>query len=139
VRCRRDRAADRRRKSRELWAADGSKPEHLSQKIACGDVTNPARYVAASQGCPGPQSTWKTHRDDRGLIKASLSGARATVATRLWRDRVPIREQERNEALASARIAEERVALLSLEASPTGSGHGHDPQQERGREACPPD
>jgi hypothetical protein len=107
-----------------LWAADGSKPEHLSQKIACGDVTNPARYVAASQGCPGPQSTWKTHRDDRGLIKASLSGARATVATRLWRDRVPIREQERNEALASARIAEERVALLSLEASPTGADPG---------------
>jgi hypothetical protein len=107
-----------------LRAADGSEPEHLSQKIACGDVTNPARYVAASQGCQDPQSTWKTHLDDRGLIKASLSGARATVATRLWRDRVPFREQERNEALASARIAEERVALLSLEASPTGADTG---------------
>ncbi len=38
-----------------------------------------------------------------------------TVATRLWRDRVQIREQERNEALARLRIAEEKVAILMAE------------------------
>ena len=38
-----------------------------------------------------------------------------TVATRLWRDRVQVREQERNEALARARIAEEKVVLLGAE------------------------
>ncbi len=38
-----------------------------------------------------------------------------TVATRLWRDRVQIREQERNDALARARIAEEKVAILLAE------------------------
>ncbi|WP_230529882.1 hypothetical protein [Microvirga roseola] len=35
-----------------------------------------------------------------------------TVATRLWRDRVQIREQERNEAQTRLRIAEEKVAIL---------------------------
>ena len=38
-----------------------------------------------------------------------------TVATRLWRDRVQIREQERDDALARARIAEEKVAILTAE------------------------
>lgn len=38
-----------------------------------------------------------------------------TVATRLWRDRVQIREQERDDALARARIAEEKVAILMAE------------------------
>ncbi|ACL58369.1 hypothetical protein [Methylobacterium nodulans] len=44
-----------------------------------------------------------------------MSGEPETVATRLWRDRVQAREQERNEALARARIAEEKVALLNAE------------------------
>ncbi|AWN42037.1 hypothetical protein [Methylobacterium durans] len=35
-----------------------------------------------------------------------------SVATRLWRDRVQVREQERNEALARARLAEEKLALM---------------------------
>ena len=34
------------------------------------------------------------------------------AAARLWRDRAQIREQERNEAQARARIAEEKVAIL---------------------------
>src|SRR4051794_7864419 len=38
-----------------------------------------------------------------------------TAATRLYRDRVQFREQERNEAQARARIAEEKVAALSAE------------------------
>jgi hypothetical protein len=38
-----------------------------------------------------------------------------TVATRLWRDRVQIREQERDDARARARIAEEKVAILMAE------------------------
>jgi regulator of replication initiation timing len=38
-----------------------------------------------------------------------------TVATRLWRDRVQLREQERNEAQALLRIAEEKVAILMAE------------------------
>ncbi len=38
-----------------------------------------------------------------------------TVANRLWRDRVQLREQERNEAQARLRIAEEKVAILMAE------------------------
>lgn len=38
-----------------------------------------------------------------------------SVATRLWRDRVQIREHERNDAQARARIAEEKVAILMAE------------------------
>ena len=37
------------------------------------------------------------------------------AATRLWRDRVQLREQERNEAQARARIAEEKIAILTAE------------------------
>jgi multidrug resistance efflux pump len=37
------------------------------------------------------------------------------AATRLWRDRAQIREQERNEAQARARIAEEKVTILTAE------------------------
>jgi regulator of replication initiation timing len=38
-----------------------------------------------------------------------------SVATRLWRDRVQIREQERNDAQVRARLAEEKVAILVAE------------------------
>lgn len=38
-----------------------------------------------------------------------------TVVTRLWRDRVQLREQERNEAQTRLRIAEEKVAILMAE------------------------
>ncbi|HEU6441107.1 MAG TPA: hypothetical protein VFF38_01995 [Microvirga sp.] len=38
-----------------------------------------------------------------------------TVAVRLWRDRVQLREQERNEAQTRLRIAEEKVAILMAE------------------------
>jgi regulator of replication initiation timing len=38
-----------------------------------------------------------------------------TVATRLWRDRVQIREQERDEVQARLRIAEEKVSILMAE------------------------
>jgi len=44
-----------------------------------------------------------------------MSDETETVATRLWRDRVQIREQERNDAQARARIAEEKVAILLAE------------------------
>ena len=44
-----------------------------------------------------------------------MSDQYETAAARLWRDRVQIREQERNEALARARIAEDKVALLMAE------------------------
>ena len=39
----------------------------------------------------------------------------ADTAARLWRDRVQMREQERNEAQARARRAEEQVVLLNAE------------------------
>jgi hypothetical protein len=44
-----------------------------------------------------------------------MSDENESVATRLWRDRVQIREQERNDAQARARIAEEKVAILMAE------------------------
>src|SRR4051794_26778794 len=37
------------------------------------------------------------------------------TASRLWRDRAEIREQERNYAQERARIAEEKVAILTAE------------------------
>jgi hypothetical protein len=44
-----------------------------------------------------------------------MSDQSESVASRLWRDRAQIREQERNEALARLRIAEEKVAILTAE------------------------
>src|SRR5215217_3712666 len=44
-----------------------------------------------------------------------MSDTAENAATRLWRDRAQLREQERNEAQAKARIAEEKVAILTAE------------------------
>src|SRR3954447_12311954 len=44
-----------------------------------------------------------------------MSEGADTAATRLWRDRVQMREQERNEAQARAHRAEEQVVLLNAE------------------------
>jgi glutamate 5-kinase len=41
-----------------------------------------------------------------------MSDRAETAAARLWRDRTQLREQERNEAQARARTAEERLAAL---------------------------
>ena len=38
-----------------------------------------------------------------------------SAATRLWRDKAERREQERNEAWAQTRIAQEKVAILGAE------------------------
>jgi hypothetical protein len=44
-----------------------------------------------------------------------MSDEKESVASRLWRDRAQIREQERNEAQARLKIAEEKVAILMAE------------------------
>src|SRR3954454_20134920 len=44
-----------------------------------------------------------------------MSDKAETAAIRLWRDRVQLREQERNEAQIRARLAEEKVAALTAE------------------------
>ncbi len=44
-----------------------------------------------------------------------MSDTTENAATRLWRDRVHLREQERNEAQDRARIAKEKVAVLTAE------------------------
>ena|SRR3712207_2795999 len=44
-----------------------------------------------------------------------MSDNAENAATRLWRDRAQLREQERNEAQVRARIAEEKVAILTAE------------------------
>ena len=44
-----------------------------------------------------------------------MSDQNETAASRLWRDRVQIREQERDDARTRARIAEDKVALLMAE------------------------
>ena len=46
-----------------------------------------------------------------------MSDKDETVATRLWRDRAQIREQERDDARARLRIAEEKVAILMAESA----------------------
>jgi hypothetical protein len=44
-----------------------------------------------------------------------MSDKAETAAVRLWRDRAHLREQERDEAQARARIGEEKVAILTAE------------------------
>jgi hypothetical protein len=44
-----------------------------------------------------------------------MSDKAETAAIRLWRDRAHLREQERDEAQARTRIAEEKVAILTAE------------------------
>jgi hypothetical protein len=44
-----------------------------------------------------------------------MSDQNETVASRLWRDRAQIREQERDDARARLKIAEEKVAILLAE------------------------
>jgi len=44
-----------------------------------------------------------------------MSNKDETPATRLWRDKAQIREQERDEARARFKVAEEKVAILLAE------------------------
>ncbi len=44
-----------------------------------------------------------------------MSDNAETAAIRLWRDRAQLREQERNAAETRARIAEQKVAILTAE------------------------
>jgi regulator of replication initiation timing len=44
-----------------------------------------------------------------------MSDEPGSVAVRLWRDRAQLREEERNEAQARLRIAQEKVAILIAE------------------------
>jgi hypothetical protein len=44
-----------------------------------------------------------------------MSNKDESPATRLWRDKAQIREQERDDAQARLRIAEDRVAILTHE------------------------
>jgi hypothetical protein len=44
-----------------------------------------------------------------------MSNKDESPATRLWRDKAQIREQERDDAQARLRIAEDRVAMLTHE------------------------
>jgi len=44
-----------------------------------------------------------------------MSDEKEGVAIRLWRDRAQLREEERNEAQARLRIAQEKVAILMAE------------------------
>jgi hypothetical protein len=44
-----------------------------------------------------------------------MSEEKESVASRLWRDRAQIREQERDDARARLRIAEEKVTILTSE------------------------
>jgi phage-related minor tail protein len=53
-----------------------------------------------------------------GLLSAgagAVADQAETVASRLWRDRAHLREQERDEARALARIADQKVAILLAE------------------------
>ena len=44
-----------------------------------------------------------------------MSDEAGSVAVRLWRDRARLREEERNDAQARLRIAQEKVAILMAE------------------------
>ena len=68
---------------------------------------------------------WAPATCDQGTLRLHCKAGAATThimsdnaenaGTRLWRDRAQLREQERNEAQARARIAEEKVAILMAE------------------------
>ena len=45
----------------------------------------------------------------------TMSDRAESAANRLWQDRVQLREQERNEAQSRARIAQEKVTVLTAE------------------------
>ena len=44
-----------------------------------------------------------------------MSNTAENIATRLWRDRAQVREQERDEAQARARMAEQKVTSLTAD------------------------
>ena len=54
-----------------------------------------------------------------------MSDTSENAATRLWRDRVQLREQERNEAQDRARIAEGRAAALRAENNQLARKNAH--------------
>src|SRR5215207_9563741 len=54
-----------------------------------------------------------------------MSDTAENAATRLWRDRVQLCEQERNEAQTQARIAEETVAAFTAENDQLASRVAH--------------
>ena len=54
-----------------------------------------------------------------------MSDRADSAATRLWQDRVQLREQERNEAQQQARTAEQKVALLTAENERLATEHAH--------------
>jgi hypothetical protein len=54
-----------------------------------------------------------------------MSDTSENAATRLWRDRVQLREQERNEAQDRARIAEGRAAALRSENNQLARKNAH--------------
>ena len=54
-----------------------------------------------------------------------MSDRADSAATRLWQDRVQLREQERNEAQQQARTAEQKVALLTAENERLATENAH--------------
>ncbi len=54
-----------------------------------------------------------------------MSETTENTATRLWCDRVQLREQERDEAQARARLAEEKMAALTAENDRLASDNTH--------------
>ncbi len=48
-------------------------------------------------------------------LKQPMNDAAETAAVRLWRERATIRERERDETHAQARIAAEKLAIISAE------------------------
>src|SRR5215204_7352485 len=54
-----------------------------------------------------------------------MSDRADSAATRLWQDRVQLREQERNEAQTRARIAEQKVAVLRAENERLATENAH--------------
>ena len=54
-----------------------------------------------------------------------MSDRTEPAVTRLWHDRVQLREQERDEALRRARMAEEKVAVLEAENERLGTENAH--------------
>src|SRR4051794_40552849 len=69
-----------------------------------GTAGAPQRRCGAPGGRGGGARDW---------VQDRMSDTTENAATRLWRDRVQLREQERNEA--RARFVEEKVAVLTAE------------------------
>src|SRR3954463_2084207 len=107
------------RRLRNTTRPDASAPCAWKTRFA---MSNPIVLTCPTDASSSGRSTPPWHADavrgrpsHHSRVRESMSDKAETAAIRLWRDRAHLREHERDEAQARARIAEEKVAILTAE------------------------